>query len=178
MYDDHMNEHQPKGVLPMSDEYMWSAPDLDEKGAATIDRVLKDLNGVWKDVPRFTSQAEIDAIDIEAAGRIRIAVRRMCVMQLLHQELHMHEMDDCGDYLVAATDNWATLFSRLWNDDFQNEIEVTKQFLTDFNEFPLMGCDGEIRHDLLSDELIEELQTKADEEQDIIDLNNNGKEAL
>jgi hypothetical protein len=155
MYDNHTT----KGTN-MND--MWSAPDLNDEGKAVIDRVIKDLDGVWASPRRYNTRAEIDAMTSDDAAIIRIAVRRMLAMHLLHQELHMHEMDDCGDYLTAATDNWATLYSRLWSDDFQNEIEVTQQFLTDFNEFPLMGSDGDVRYDLLSDELIEQLQKEAD----------------
>jgi len=141
---------------------MWSAPDLNDEGKAVIDRVLKDLDGVWAAPRRYNTRAEIDSMTNDDAAMIRIATRRLCVTMLLHQELHMHEMDDCGDYLTAATENWATLFDRLWSDDFQDELEITKKFLLDFNEFPLGGCDGEIRHDLLSEELIEQLQNEAD----------------
>jgi hypothetical protein len=141
---------------------MWVAPDLNDKGQAVVQNVLKELDGVWATPRRYNTRAEIDAITSDDAAIIRIAVRRMCVMQLLHQELHMHEMDDCGDDLVAATENWAALYGRLFTDDFQNEIEVTKQFLLDFNEFPLGGCDGEIRYALLSEELFDELRNEAD----------------
>jgi hypothetical protein len=140
----------------------WTAPDLDEAQLNRIKEIITELEGIWNQPVRFTTRAEIDSLTQEQAELVRIATRRMLVMQLLHQELHMHELDDCGDYLTAATENWAALFGMLWSDDFQDELPITKKFLLDFNEFPQGGSDGEVRYDLLSEELFDELQNEAD----------------
>jgi hypothetical protein len=126
----------------------WQAPDLNDEGLRTIQRIQNELGELWKAPKKLTAE-EIQNLTPEQAMAVRIHVRRVLVFQLLFQEYHMHEMDDCGDYLSAATDNWYCLFTNLWNNDFQDEVEETKRFLKDLNRYPVGGCDGEARIDLV-----------------------------
>lgn len=126
----------------------WEAPNLNDDGVATIRRIEEELTELWGDPKKLTAE-EIDNLTEEQAVEVRIATRRMLVFQLLLQEYHMHELDDCGDYLMAATENWFSLFNNLWSNDFQNEVEETKKFLTDLEAYPAGGCDGEIRYALI-----------------------------
>jgi len=136
----------------------WAAPDLNEAGISRIQEIVSELDGLWSTPTQFTTRDEIDSMTPEQAEMVRIHTRRMLVMQLLYQEFHQHELDDCGDYLTAATDNWAALFGTLWSDDFQDELPITKEFLTNFDRFPEGGSDGEIRYSLLSDELFDQFR--------------------
>jgi hypothetical protein len=130
----------------------WNSPDLDEAKIARLHEIeaeLIDLLPVTV-APRITKE-EVANLTQDQAARIRIATRRMLMFQLLYQEYHWHEMDDCGDYLTAATDNWANLYGALFMNDFQDEISETQKFLLDYDAYPIGGCDGEIRQDILPD---------------------------
>lgn len=128
----------------------WQSPDLDDAKLARLHEIEAELIELLPAsiAPRMTKE-DIANLTQDQASRIRIAVRRQLLFQLLYQEYHWHEMDDCGDYLTAATDNWASLFDNLWSNDFQNEIEETQKFLLDHEAYPLGGSDGEIRYDIL-----------------------------
>lgn len=101
-----------------------------------------------EDIPNLTEE--------QAMGVFR-ATRRMCALHLISQETHEHNLDDCGDYLTAATVNWATLQQALWADDFQDLIPEVKLFLQDFVDdrddakYPREACDGDVRYDILID---------------------------
>jgi len=135
----------------MSDT-LWQSPDLDESKVARLNKLMQELGALLPtNTIHFHDEDAVIAMDEMDALKVRIAVRRMLMFHLLQQEVHLHELDDCGDYLTAATDNWATLYTNLFNNDFQNVLEETQRFLTDFDAYPIGGCDGDVRHDLLPD---------------------------
>jgi len=126
--------------------FQWQSPDLNEAQINRLQGIYKELSEIFPDPIKVDNTNNMTP---EQAALVRIAVRRNLLMTLLSQEYHWHEVDDCGDYLTAATDNWSALYSNLWNDDFQDEIGETRKFLTDFDAYPIGGSDGEIRHDIL-----------------------------
>jgi hypothetical protein len=140
----------------------WVAPDLTEDQLKRVDELISELEDIFPE-PVQLAVEDIRDLTEEQAQMVRLATRRMLVLQLLHQERHWHEMDDCGDYLVAATENWAALYGNLWTDDFQDEVEETKKFLVDSKKYPEGGCDGEIRYSLLpvgEDEILSETMAR------------------
>jgi hypothetical protein len=144
----------------------WVAPDLTEEQQHRVDQLLNELEELLPQPVQLTVE-DIRNLTEEQAQAVRIATRRMLVFQLLHQERHWHELDDCGDYLTAATENWAALYGNLWSNDFQNEVEETKAFLTDSEKYPEGGCDGEIRYSLLpvgEEEILAETMTRVRKE--------------
>lgn len=126
----------------------WSAPDLDDDKLDRVKEIAKELGELFP-APTALTKEDVANLTEAQAEMVRIHTRRALLHQLLFQEFHMHEMDDCGDYLTAATDNWAALFNNLWSNDFQDEVEETKKFLTDFDAYPEGGSDGEVRYDLI-----------------------------
>jgi hypothetical protein len=95
-------------------------------------------------------------VDFEHAREVLREARRMLVIQLQSQENHEHMLDDCGDYLYAATENWNRLFSAYWENDGDETafVRAVREFLKE-SPTEWLGCDGEIRYDLWSDEYVE-----------------------
>lgn len=111
----------------------------------------------------YHSAVEIEAMTHEDAMNVLRHVRRVLLVQLMHQERHEHMLDDCGDYLTAATDGWGYLHKLYFENDGDPLLltEGVKRYLTapmDDREFPWGGCDGEARYDLLSEELADKAQ--------------------
>lgn len=104
----------------------------------------------------FNSREEVEALTFEQAMNVLASARECLIEQLISQRTHAHMSDDCGDYLIAATYNWSTLFTDYFDNDGDETyfIETVKQFLLtppfDNGEgiaphFPYGGSDGEIR---------------------------------
>lgn len=109
----------------------------------------------------FNSREEVEALTFDQAMNVLASARECLIEQLISQRTHAHLLDDCGDYLTAATDNWAKLYGAYFNND-GDEIffvrEVKKFLLTfpnDHNndpdgfDYPYGGSDGEIRFTLV-----------------------------
>lgn len=130
-------------------KYMLSeTPDMTVE---QIDLVCDLAEALFKALPdpvRLTEE-QIENLSEEDARHVLRAVRRACVTQLLMQEYHEHELDDCGDYLYAASENWFKLFNNVWVNDFTGWVDEVKKFLTDFEAYPEGGSDGEVRFAIL-----------------------------
>jgi hypothetical protein len=129
----------------------WEAHDLTPEKIQRLQEIHKELEEIFTAPETFESMEEIWSLTPKRAEEVRIATRRLLLLTLLTQEYHMHELDDCGDYLIAATENWYLLFNNLWVNDFQNEVSETQEFLTNFEKYPWGGCDGEIRYELFGE---------------------------
>ena len=109
----------------------------------------------------FSSRKEIEELTWEQAMEVIRAARRMLLTQLLYQEYHEHMGDDCGDYLQAACENWHYLWTTYFDNDGDETIVVNtiKDWLLNPDDpiYGLGGCDGEIRYNLLTEELMSEL---------------------
>jgi hypothetical protein len=114
-----------------------------------VKELTSELELLLQPSSRLTKD-QVENLTTHQAMMVRIHARRALLIQLLHQEFHMHELDDCGDYLFAATENWHRLFVGLWNNDFQNEVPFTKEFLQEDPQ-EWLGCDGEVRFAILED---------------------------
>jgi hypothetical protein len=135
----------------MSDDYHsnWQAPDLSIEELATIEKITQRLSEMFPD-PTPIPQEDLDrGLTEEQAWAVHRAARRMLLIHLLHQEIHQHVMDDCGDYLTAATDGWNYVFTEAWMNDFQGYPDHIKAYLTDLERYPEGGCDGEVRLSLV-----------------------------
>ena len=133
----------------MSDDHdaNWSAPDLTAEAKAEVQAIAERLTQLFPAPP----WVDPNNLTEEDAYTVMRAARRMLVVQLLAQEYHQHMMDDCGDYLAAATWGWQAVFADAWNDDFQGYTDHIRTYLTDLEKYPPGGCDGEVRHALISD---------------------------
>ena len=125
-------------------------PDLTNAQIQRIREIYAELREILPAPIPFKDEEEIKGMSENRAHQVLRDVRRMLLLQLLSQEHHEHEVDDCGDYLIAATDNWSDLFTAIWTNDFQNLIPEIQKFLLDPEAYPWGGCDGEVRHDLLT----------------------------
>ena len=130
----------------------WEAPDLTDAQLLRIKGIIEELEEIFPSPTPFKDEAEIANMTEARAYDVLRATRRLLLHQLLLQEIHEHMVDDCGDYLIAATENWNDLLIQIWQNDFGNLIPETQKFLTDVEAYPLGGSDGEIRHDLLGHE--------------------------
>lgn len=92
------------------------------------------------------NRATIEKLTFGEACVILRTARRMLTLVLLDQEEHEHMADDCGDDLLAATENWVTLFEAYSNTSGDDKAftEEVKNFLLE-PETNWGGCDGEIR---------------------------------
>ena len=132
--------------------------DRESPEASTITTAESELARVFPDPPRL-SPDDIANLTPEQAQLIYRATRRALLFQLLAQETHEHVLDDCGDYLVAALDNFHKLHMQLWGNDFVNAVETVQHFLNDFCagvdgeelEYPIQASDGDIRFSILPD---------------------------
>lgn len=138
----------------------WS--DYNEPTQRSIMAIDQRLGEILTRPPTFDSLDQIDNLDHETAKKVIQAARRKLLFQLLSMETHEHWFDDCGDDLQIATENWAYLHDLYFGSDGDPEtvIQGVKQWLDprernkedDVHSFG--GSDGEIRFDLLSEELI------------------------
>jgi hypothetical protein len=115
------------------------------------------LRRTYPQPPTFHTKEEIENLTDDQAMEVMRYVRRMLLDQLLFQEYHEHMLDDCGDYLTAASDNWTWLHDAYFNNDGEGFTDFVINWLTNEKDYPLGGSDGEARFDLLSEELMEEL---------------------
>lgn len=125
----------------------------------TIKPIETRLMEILPSPPMFHTRDQIDNLTYpQALGVIR-AARRMLLMTLLTQEHHEHMLDDCGDDLDAATHNWYRLHNAYFaNDGDEDHVRNDVQkWLLDADDEGLGGSDGEIRHMILSENLLEEL---------------------
>jgi len=134
-------------------EHTWSTYPNGSPEDNELHAITKRL-GELLPAPITLTMEEIENLTDEQAYDVYRAARRTCLMQLLHQETHEHDMDDCGDYLAAASENWARLFDNLWSNDFQNLAEYVREFL---KESPVEwgGSDGEVRFEILPEAYID-----------------------
>lgn len=155
-----MNEDLPPLNTPMPTDdtaiaSSWGA-DRDTPLGSMIDRVTGSLDDKLP-APPVILKADIDNITPEQGLEVLRAVRRCLMMQLLHQETHEHMLDDCGDYLTAATENWARLYDSMWCNDFTGSLDEVKLFLNDFvadeadSKYPRLACDGDVRFAIVTD---------------------------
>ena len=77
----------------------------------------------------FHSKGEVEALTDEQAMAVLDVVRETLIDTLEAQRNHPHLLDDCGDYLFAATDNWTHLFGRYFNNDGNDFTPYVKQWL-------------------------------------------------
>lgn len=141
---------------------MDASPDLDKTGQVTISVVSGYLERAFGPVPiMFRTQEDIaNLTDDQALWCLRWA-RRTLLSHLLHQELHEHMLDDCGDYLQGATENWYKLWKAYFDNDGDEAllIATVKEWLQGSvgDEYgpgsDLYGCDGDIRFEIVSEEL-------------------------
>jgi hypothetical protein len=106
----------------------------------------------------FHSDDEIRNMTDEQADDVLRFVRRELLNQLMFQEYHEHMLDDCGDYLTAATDGWNYLHDAYFTNDGTDFTSYVQAYLLarhDDDQYPWGGCDGEARYALLSEELTE-----------------------
>lgn len=126
----------------------------------TLKPIVKGLEEVLPKPILFEARSEIENLTDEQAWEVMRAVRRALLMQLLHQEYHEHMLDDCGDYLEAASFNW----NHIWNEFFMNDgegfTERVKKWLLNETGEGLLGSDGEIRFDLIAEPLLEDIYYK------------------
>jgi len=122
-----------------------------------IGRIIKELEEAWANAPVnvFHTKADVEALEEDRALAIMRFARRALVLQLLHQEHHEHMTDDCGDYLFAALDNFRRIFDMIQDWGTQGIEERMKEWLLEGPE-EWLGCDGEIRFDLFTEDYIEE----------------------
>lgn len=103
---------------------------------------------------RFDSYAEVDTLTYKEALEI---IEKAADLQ--HTLLHTYGaigLDDRGDYLAAATDNYNRLFHAYWDNDGVEDrvVWAVKQWLKDKDD--IGGSDGEIRFDLFTERMMEE----------------------
>lgn len=140
---------------------MWTTHD--EKTSQKLLGIEQEIQEILEFPPTtFKTEKDIDNLTVEQAEMVIREARRMMLKQALYQETHEHWLDDCGDYLEAATYNWNALYQDVFfMNDGQEEavIDGVKSFLK-MQGFPLGGSDGEIRHYLLSEELFDLMESK------------------
>lgn len=129
----------------------WVSPDLSKEQLQEVQEIYSRLTEIFPDPVVITDEDLEKGLTEDQANLVHIAARRMLLLQMLMQEFHFHRMDDCGDYLTAATDGWDYTFSRPWADDFQNFPDHIKAYLTDMDTYPYGGSDGEVRHSIRPD---------------------------
>lgn len=133
---------------------LGATPNLSKHDLATVAVVNAHLERVLGQVPTmFRTQEDIANLTYDQALWCMRWARRTLLSHLLHQELHEHMEDDCGDYLSAATDNW-NFFWEAWDQGDGTEasfVATVKEWLQDAET--IGGCDGEVRFDLVSEEL-------------------------
>jgi hypothetical protein len=123
----------------------WQSPDLTPDQLEEVQQIYARLAEIFPDPVVITEEDLHKGLTEDQAWAVHMAARRMLLLQLLSQEYHRHVMDDCGDYLAAATDGWTAVFTDAWTDDFQFYPAHIKTYLTDRDRYPEGGCDGEVR---------------------------------
>lgn len=106
----------------------------------------------------LTTEAQIDALTEEQAIEILHKARHTLIEHLQGQDSHPHLLDDCGDYLNAATLSWGHLFEAFWSNDGDpvRFTDAVKAYLR-FDTLEELACDGDTRFEVLSEELRESL---------------------
>jgi hypothetical protein len=130
----------------------------DSPEGMTITTAESELARVFPEPPKL-NPSDIANLTPEQAQHVYRATRRALLFQLLYQEYHEHVLDDCGDYLVAALDNFHRLHMELFNNDFANAVETVQHFLNDFCAgvddedlaYPIQASDGDVRFSILPD---------------------------
>ena len=139
----------------MPDVHEWSTHSAEEDNQ--IEALTNQLGSLLDKPPLvFSDQDEVKDLNyIQAVEIVRYA-RRVLVLQLLSQETHEHWLDDCGDYLIAATENWYTLFTEVWGADLDEAetVRIVKEFMQQ-EPVEWLGSDGEIRFSLFDTPYIE-----------------------
>lgn len=97
---------------------------------------------------QLDSREEVEALTDAQAVAVLDAAREKLIEQLTAQRTHPHLLDDCGDYLAAATDNWSRLFHNYWNHDGEGFVNYVRQFLLESPD-EWGGADGEVRFELV-----------------------------
>lgn len=130
-----------------------AAPDLNVEAFTAGKKAVEDA---LPQPIRFEDWESVENLTEDQAHQVIRAARRMLLEHLLSQELHEHMLDDCGDYLAAATDGWGWLYGVYFNNDGESAtvIEEVKKFLKVDETYPLGGSDGEIRNDLLTEDMM------------------------
>src|SRR5215471_10238554 len=106
----------------MNDLVSWTNIDQSNTPWAADVRTAIDLLELNLPRPPVIEPNAIDDLTPDQGLEVLRAVRRTLLMQLLHQELHEHMMDDCGDYLMGATENWVKLYDTMFTNDFTNSL--------------------------------------------------------
>lgn len=103
---------------------------------------------------KFDSLEEVDSLtEDEATLIVTMAARRQMEMIRTYGG---YGLDDRGDYLAAATDNYNKLFHAYWDNDGVAEyfVPAVVAWLKDKEDWG--GSDGEIRFDLFTERFTEE----------------------
>ena len=108
---------------------------------------------------KFEDWESVDSLDFREACEVVRAARRMLLIHLIGQETHEHMLDDCGDYLTAATDNWNYLHGIYFNNDGDEAVLIAevKKFLKAEEPYAMGGCDGDIRFDILTEAMLDQI---------------------
>jgi len=128
-------------------EHTWSTYP---SGSPENDELLDITERLSKLLPKpiALTLEGVEELTDEQAYDVYRAVRRTALMQLLFQETHEHDLDDCGDYLAAAIYNLNTVFEIGFTNDFENFANDIRTWL---KESPIEwgGSDGEVRFEIL-----------------------------
>lgn len=112
----------------------------------------------------FTSVEQLESLTEEQAMDIMRLARRRLLNLLIGQEYHEHMTDDCGDDLQAATENWWYLWKSYFDNDGTDYVGYVRNWLMNPDDEDcgptLGGSDGEIRYDILTEALMEDLYWK------------------
>jgi hypothetical protein len=133
------------GILNSPNPTPWQSPDLTVEQLATLEKMSQHLSHIFPEPITITEEDLANGLTEDQAWAVHRAARRMLLVHLLHQEFHQHVMDDCGDYLSAASDGWTAVFNDGWMNDFQDYPAHITAYLTDLDRYPVGGCDGEVR---------------------------------
>lgn len=116
---------------------------------------LPDMKGEGP-IRVFNTREEVETLD-EAGAEAVVRNAYDCLRGVVEGCHAVIGLDDTGDYLAAAIDNYFLLFHAYWDHDGTDFVDAVKRFLlTSPNdhdndgsfEFPWGGSDGEIRFTL------------------------------
>ena len=129
---------------------LGAASDLSKEVHDELLAMYTRLQELLPDPIKLTEEDMGSPITEDQAYRVMYAARRCLLIHLFGQEFHQHMGDDCGDYLEAASSGWSAVFTEAWMNDFQDYPDHIKNYLTDLERYPVGGCDGEVRYDILT----------------------------
>jgi len=86
--------------------------------------------------------------DEQALAIVQLAADKLTA----HLTLRSVALDDSGDYLAAAADNYHRLFHAYWDNDGDSAtfVQAVKDFLFEPHD-EWGGCDGDIRFDVFEE---------------------------